>query len=110
MFEEPIWTKDNLCLNFDGVVWTLGFVSGEIIYVFIHTSLLFQKIRNQLLLVTEERDNLTIQIQDLQTHSIEVELLKNNASEMVMTKLVCFLFLILLNQVFWIVNMLYWLF
>lgn len=41
-----------------------------------------QKIRNQLLLVTEERDNLTIQIQDLQTHSIEVELLKNNASEM----------------------------
>ncbi|XP_038905073.1 kinesin-like protein KIN-7O isoform X2 [Benincasa hispida] len=41
-----------------------------------------QNIRNQLLLVTVERDNLMIQIQDLQSHSTEVELLKNNTSEM----------------------------
>uniref|UniRef100_A0A0A0LHF6 Kinesin motor domain-containing protein n=1 Tax=Cucumis sativus TaxID=3659 RepID=A0A0A0LHF6_CUCSA len=41
-----------------------------------------QNIRNQLLLVTKERDNLMIQIQDLQSRSIEVELLKNNTNEM----------------------------
>ncbi|TYK25527.1 centromere-associated protein E isoform X1 [Cucumis melo var. makuwa] len=41
-----------------------------------------QNIRNQLLLVTKERDDFMIQIQDLQSHSIEVELLKNNTNEM----------------------------
>ena len=51
---------------------------------------MFQSIRNQLLLVTKERDNLMIQIQEQQSHSIEIELLKDNTSEMVMTKLACF--------------------
>ncbi|XP_022935551.1 kinesin-like protein KIN-7O [Cucurbita moschata] len=41
-----------------------------------------QSIRNQLLLVTKERDNLMIQIQEQQSHSIEIELLKDNTSEM----------------------------
>ncbi|XP_022147755.1 kinesin-like protein KIN-7O isoform X2 [Momordica charantia] len=41
-----------------------------------------QNIRNQLLLVTKERDNLMIQIQERQNCSIEVELIKNNTSEM----------------------------